>query len=500
MKHLASIILTALLLFSLASCVSLVDSPQESESNIATDSEESSTPDTNNNESDVNKFISKEVKNSWHDSLLSVLAQVGIYDQELDVTGSFAAGLMDLDFDNIPEVILAYHGGSMGNIPLEIYDLNTGEKLDFYSFSHYDRWDNVYLCIAQKGDEYVIIEKGSIRITGADYVYSVGTVKSDRNSESDYIQMSPLFSIENEDEKIIYEYMGKTVDKVEYDAMYQQFLTDYVIIEETQLQLIKWENFGKLEWKDFGYKEGIDPESHRKLAEKMAEALINSSQEFIDCKSAGITMSKYPFVPNMYYPLLDAYVKMSTHKKTMGSTDGIVATDYPELSEELFNALLDYAEEYDSYGRGYFLYDINLDGIEELVFSFYGGYYIEMIFTGDGNEAKLIGRFNNNNYKYFTKIGDDGRIHRSITGKGEKGVTHHIYSFDKTGMTKVFSYGISDLRDYYNYPCELEWLKLENGEWVNITEEEYLELEETYAFNEIKDGFEFRYFFKFAPK
>ena len=100
----------------------------------------------------------------------------------------------------------------------------------------------------------------------------------------------------------------------------------------------------------------------------MADALISSSQEFIDYNASGITMSKYPYVPNMYHPILDAYIKMATHRKTEGSIDSIVASDYPELSEANFNALLDYTKEFNSYGRGYFLFDINLDGTDEMIF------------------------------------------------------------------------------------------------------------------------------------
>ena len=470
MKRLATIILSALILFSaFVGC------------NIS---------DNNSIENSENKytFISSKEKNTWRDKLINVLSNCDIY-------GSFAVGLMDLNFDNSPEVLIAYPGGSMGNVFTTFYELDTGEKLFIYDADHWDSGDNINLCVAEDcNGEPVILSEGCL-LGKIDIGYT------------NYIRIFPKFVDFNapvlypnnflakstdSDSHVRYYYKDREVDKSEYEA----HTNDYQRISSTQIQLITHEIIGK------DSEINTDHDCRKEFAENMADSLINSSQEFIDCKASGITMSKYPYIPEMYHPILDAYYKMDTYKKTEGSIDGIVAADYPDLSEENFNALLTYTKELNSYGRGFFLYDINLDGTDEMIFSSWGGgisskYYIEMIFTGDGNEAKLIGRFEDNDIKYLTEIGDDGRIHCSITGKGE-GITRHIVSFDKTGTTEIFSYGLSDYTGFYD--CEIEWLKKENGEWVNITEEEYLMLEEAYAFNEINDGFEFRYFYKFAPK
>ncbi|MBQ3011954.1 MAG: hypothetical protein IJD74_00270 [Clostridia bacterium] len=469
MKRLAAIILSTLLLFSaFVGC---------------------DTSDNNSIENQENKytFISSKEKNTWRDKLINVLSNCDIY-------GSFAVGLMDLNFDNSPEVLIAYPGGSMGNVFTTFYELDTGEKLFIYDADHWDSGDNMNLCVAEDcNGEPVILSEGCL-LGKIDIGYT------------NYIRVFPkyvdfyapvlypnnfLAKSTDSDSHVHYYYKDREVDKSEYEA----HTNDYKRIASTQIQLITHEIIGK------DSEINTDPDARRDFAEKMADALINSSQEFIDYNSSGITMSKYPYVQNMYHPILDAYIKMATHRKTEGSIDGIVIADYPELSSENFEALLKYTEECHSYGRGFFLYDINRDGTEEMVFSSWGGglsqYYIEMIFTGDGNEAKLIGRFSDNDYNHITQIGDDGRIHCSIAGKGEGG-TSRVVSFDKTGATEIFSYGISDYTGFYD--CEIEWFKEENGEWVNITEKEYLLLEEAYAFNEIKTGFEFRYFFKFAPK
>ena len=67
-----------------------------------------------------------------------------------------------------------------------------------------------------------------------------------------------------------YEYKGNIVDKSQYDEYYRIFLDEYNKIESTQIQLIKWSS--------------IESENRNELVEKMAEALIHTSQDFIDNK------------------------------------------------------------------------------------------------------------------------------------------------------------------------------------------------------------------------
>ena len=124
MKRLATIILSALLLFSaFVGC---------------------NTSDNNSIENSENEytFISQEEKNTWRDKLINVLSNCDIY-------GSFAVGLMDLNFDNSPEVLIAYPGGSMGNVFTTFYELDTGEKLFIYDADHWDSGDNINLCVAE---------------------------------------------------------------------------------------------------------------------------------------------------------------------------------------------------------------------------------------------------------------------------------------------------------------------------------------------------------------
>ena len=64
--------------------------------------------------------------------------------------------------------------------------------------------------------------------------------------------------------------MTVSVGDTEYDIKYQKFLRDYIALEDTAIQMIKWSDF---EVKD-----------KEQLVLKMADSLIESSQRFVDCK------------------------------------------------------------------------------------------------------------------------------------------------------------------------------------------------------------------------
>jgi hypothetical protein len=76
------------------------------------------------------RFLTEEEQQTWKPYLLNTLANIEIGDSEKYIIGSFAVGLMDINFDNVPEVFAASAGGSMGNVCIDIYDLYTGEEID----------------------------------------------------------------------------------------------------------------------------------------------------------------------------------------------------------------------------------------------------------------------------------------------------------------------------------------------------------------------------------
>ena len=256
MKKFFILLLCGIMIFSIASC-KRVDNNEE------TDNAEET------NELQYT-FISYEEKSTWKAKLTAILSNTEIHEYEPGLPGSFAIGLMDINFDNSPEVLVAYAGGSMGNVFVEIYDLDSGEKLISYDAAHWESSQNIYLCVADKNGEYIILSEGDLRIPDIGWIKLVNVLPKNIDSQSRYLMTENLFAESASNEVKYYEYKGNVVEKSQYDEYYRIFWNEYNKIESTQIQLIKWSS--------------IESENRNELVEKMADALINSSQEFIDNK------------------------------------------------------------------------------------------------------------------------------------------------------------------------------------------------------------------------
>ncbi|MBE6698886.1 MAG: hypothetical protein E7584_01390 [Ruminococcaceae bacterium] len=209
-------------------------------------------------------FLAEEEQQAWKPYLLNTLANIAIKDSEHYIPGSYAVGLMDINFDNVPEVLAASAGGSMGNVFIEIYDLYTGKEIDFYNAAHWQEWDNIYLCVVNKNGEKSILTEGSYRNPELGWIKHFSLLSYESNNG---VSFTPLFSESVAQEVGYYKCNGQTVTKEEYDTQFQQFLKNYQTISQTQIQLIKWKQF--------------DAASREELNEKIADALIGSTQEFV---------------------------------------------------------------------------------------------------------------------------------------------------------------------------------------------------------------------------
>ena len=215
---------------------------------------------------DDTSFLPQEVKNSWRSDLVAILSGVDLHDPDRGMYGSFSVGLMDLNFDNIPEVLVAFPGGSMGNIFIEIYDLSTHEKLMSYDGAN-DNDLGIRLYIAKAGERYVTLSTGFLRDSDLGSRWSLDQIPDTMESKNGYLQCKGLFT------KAGYEDFwigGEEVTEETYEEEYQGFLKDHTEISRTQIQMIRWADL------DLNNKDGI--------AERMADALIQSPQKFIDFK------------------------------------------------------------------------------------------------------------------------------------------------------------------------------------------------------------------------
>lgn len=209
-------------------------------------------------------FISKQERAAWKDKIVNVISKNNLYeDYEMLQYNFLGMALMDLNFDNTPEVIAAYAGGSMGNVCIIAYDLNTGEKLCMLGdTSHYQGYDDVYFCLYRNSEgKFIIVNEGAMRVELNWY-----TITSLLN---DQFKFETLFKkVESSDDNTKYYCYGNEVDKSEFEQQKNQFKNDYKEIKDTQLQIIYWNT--------------IDAQSRNEAISDIADALINSEQEFIN--------------------------------------------------------------------------------------------------------------------------------------------------------------------------------------------------------------------------
>lgn len=209
-------------------------------------------------------FIPEQERLSWKDKIVTVISNNDLYDDYEVLTHNFLGmALMDLNFDNTPEAIFAYAGGSMGNVCLVVHDLETGERLCVLGDTpHYQDWNNVYFCVHRDNEgSYLIVNEGSLR-NGLEWY----TITSSLNNQ---YKFDTLFEeVKSSDDNVRYYCDGNGVEKTEFDNQKNQFKNDYKEITETQIKIVYWKN--------------IDAETKSEAISAMADALVNSEQQFID--------------------------------------------------------------------------------------------------------------------------------------------------------------------------------------------------------------------------
>ena len=259
------------LLFTLCIMFTFVCCDKGNEENNGTNTSQTT---TNDSKMKSDTFISQDTRNSWRADLIATLSGKDIRGLEDSITGSFAVGLMDLNFDSVPEVLMAYPGGSMGNVYIEIYDLKTHSRLLVYDGMHYGNADEVRIYLSKTDEGYVTLAEGAIRDPESGWCNAIDRLSDQINTDERYLGVENLF-VKAEKANTLgkgpYYFHGKHVEQSKYEEEYQKFLNDYKAVESSELQLIRWDTF------DLTNKEQLVP--------KMADALIGSSQQFVDFKN-----------------------------------------------------------------------------------------------------------------------------------------------------------------------------------------------------------------------
>ena len=254
MKKILSLFLCLIFTLSVVSC-GTKEYPSETETS------EPTLLETTADEQLPYTFISKQERLSWKDKIITALSVANPY-EEIE-PGILGAALMDLNFDNTPELIVVGSGGSMGNVSIAAYNIESGEKMCVLGYTpHYQDWNNVYFCLHRNNEgNYILVNEGSLR-DGLEWYTITSKLTED-------FKFDTLFEdVKTSDDDSKYYFDGNEVDKAEFEKQKELFKNDYKAVTETQLKIIYWDS--------------IEFETKSEAISKMADKLVNSEQKFID--------------------------------------------------------------------------------------------------------------------------------------------------------------------------------------------------------------------------
>ena len=243
MKRLFVLMLCAFMLISVASCTPNGQAQQTT---------------TKEENADVFcAFVSDEERRTWEQDLYDLLISQNFYEER--EYGCFGTALMDLNFDCTPELVVAYKGGSMGNVFTVIYDLRTKKELYYYDAPHAVGELDLDLCVyAGQEGEFLTLGKGMLRPDGFwyDMVYELDT----------QIKLKHLFDAPADEG--FYYCNNQKVKRADFEMRKEHFDAYYTRIAQTQLQLIYWKD--------------ISAQDKQEAVRAMTDALLGSTQEFVD--------------------------------------------------------------------------------------------------------------------------------------------------------------------------------------------------------------------------
>ena len=203
-------------------------------------------------------FIDGKENELWKNCLEYFISNIALKQIEEGV-GSNAVGLMDVTLDGVPEIFLAYRGGSMGNRPFQIYDLRSAQKLGYYDGSV---GGGIYPVKSSDG-EVIWLSEGCFRDPDLGIVDFLVRILPEFGER--YLAADSLFhKAENrKDGKEAFYSVGnenKTLSKAEYYEEYGKFRDSHRRIPFAEMKLVEWNS--------------IEAESKQEIASEMAEALL----------------------------------------------------------------------------------------------------------------------------------------------------------------------------------------------------------------------------------
>ena len=234
---------------------------------------------------DIN-FIPPEAKKEWIEPLTRLLTNVKrlweIDPNEEDggeeyVVYGYYVGLLDIDMNGTPELLVDVGGGSSGNAYYYVYDILTGEHIgSLHGAANDNSW---CFYVNSESREYELVGQYQLRIgwSGRERFVEKAWMEEGGVVERLYLLISHDISLASPEEDSYEEkydscrfYInGEEATLDEYYSEYDNFSENLIRIKETELCLFTWG-----EVSDEGDSQG-------ERAAKMATALTSSPQRFL---------------------------------------------------------------------------------------------------------------------------------------------------------------------------------------------------------------------------
>ena len=246
-------------------------------------------------------FVDEKDKRAWKEPLAKLLANELVLNEDGEkdayqapdphapaIPQCYACGLLDVTMDGVPELLVYPRGyaGSSGTATYFVYDIYSGQKLGEISGGN-DQSLCVYYDMATGGlrlvGQYWLRGGWSWRgryITRVEYeasimeCYEIGYLHTEHEIAANYSDVSDEdgYGIAIGEEyypDTTYYLYRKRVTLDEYYAEHANFTGTYIRIPQTEMVVFFWSDVAE------------DDDSNLERGEKMAEALISSSQQFI---------------------------------------------------------------------------------------------------------------------------------------------------------------------------------------------------------------------------
>lgn len=268
------------------------------------------TPDIKENYYRINEkniyFLSNEEKQEWKEPLSKLLSNVWLpygehgeilgYEASIDphapvIPQSYECGLLDVTRDGIPDLLVhpfGYHGSS-GTATYFVYNIYSGQKIgeidggraQSWSYYYYTETDDFNLvgqywlrCGWEQRDRYittVFYDETTLTCYESAYLHTFHQISGEKPDILDEDPDDMFYTatwVESYPNTKYYVH-NQEVYLDDYYAEYDWFVKNCIRIPETELILFRWDDVSD------------DEDDYITKGEKMATALISSSQQFI---------------------------------------------------------------------------------------------------------------------------------------------------------------------------------------------------------------------------